>query len=80
MISFSEIEEQVRHLQNKKKKLTEEEDVEVNKVGLGAEGHYDTDIYSASGKFEGYVTSIAPNEELDVSTLYVKCVLGQYQE
>ncbi|CAC5379737.1 splicing factor 3B subunit 1-like isoform X1 [Mytilus californianus] len=61
-----EIEEQVRNLQQKKKKLQDGgEEEETNKVGLGAEGHYDTDIYSAHGKFEGYVTSIAPNEELD---------------
>ena len=71
-IFISEIEEQVRNLQQKKKKLQDggaEEEDEANKVGLGAEGHYDTDIYSAHGKFEGYVTSIAPNEELDVSNM-----------
>ena len=32
-------------------------------------GGYDTDIYTGSGsdKFAGYFTSIAPNEEEDVS-------------
>ena len=46
------------------------------RVGLGASVHYDQEIYgSASGKFAGYVTSIAPNEEQDVSsTLYFKIV------
>ncbi len=28
-------------------------------------GHFDSDIYSGSDKYAGYVTSIAPNEEED---------------
>ncbi|KAF6029700.1 hypothetical protein EB796_012031 [Bugula neritina] len=35
-----------------------------NRIGLGAEGHFDTDIYSE--KFSGqFVDSIAPNDEQD---------------
>ncbi|XP_013413734.1 splicing factor 3B subunit 1 [Lingula anatina] len=62
--THEEIEEQVRSLQSKKQglaNLTEEE-----RVGLGEEGHFDTDIYSSNkGKYDGYVTSIAPNEDQD---------------
>ena len=37
------------------------------RVGLGEEGHFDTDIYELkSSKFAGYVTSIAATDEQDV--------------
>jgi hypothetical protein len=71
---FIEIEEQVRNIQGKRKKLQDTDEVETQKVGLGSEGHYDTDIYSTHSKFEGYVTSIAPNEELDVRLNFVHCI------
>ena len=42
-------------------------------VGLGEEGHFDTDIYDApkQRRLEGYVTSIAATEEVDVSIYYI---------
>ena len=63
----------MRNIQMKKKKLQDSEEIETEKVGLGAKGHYDTDIYSTNSKYEGYVTSIAPNEELDVSDVNNVC-------
>ena len=35
------------------------------RVGLGEVGHFDQDIYGGSNKLDGYVTSIAANEEPD---------------
>lgn len=67
------IEEEVRNIQNKKKALetkgVELDEEEAERVGLGATGHYDQDIYSNSGKTSllGYDTSIAASEERDVS-------------
>ena len=67
------IEEEVRNIQNKKKALetkgVELDDEETARVGLGATGHYDQDIYSTNGKTSllGYDTSIAASEERDVS-------------
>lgn len=41
---------------------------EKDRVGLGETGYFDSDIYDGGGgKFEGYVTSIAANDEVDVS-------------
>lgn len=40
------------------------------KIALGETGYYDTEIYdgrSKISKFQGYDTSIAPNDEVDVS-------------
>ena len=73
LISFlviSGIEEQVRNIQAKKQALKENisEEPEKQRVGLGAGGHFDTDIYgSTRSKFEGYHTYIAPNEDAEVS-------------
>lgn len=59
----------MRTLQQKKNALFQDNG---DRVGLGSEGHFDTDIYgSSSSKFEGYVTSIAPNEDQDVSSFGV---------
>lgn len=64
ILFFTEIEEQVLGIQSKKKQLLTEKD---ERVGLGEEGFYDTDIYSSKkAKFQGYDTSIAANEEVDV--------------
>lgn len=63
----------MRNIQNKKKALetkgVELDEEEAERVGLGATGHYDQDIYSNSGKTSllGYDTSIAASEERDVS-------------
>ena len=64
------IEEQVRNIQAKKQALKENisDEPEKQRVGLGAGGHFDTDIYgSTRSKFEGYHTYIAPNEDAEVS-------------
>ena len=69
-IFFAGIEEQVRNIQAKKQALKENigEEPEKQRVGLGAGGHFDTDIYgSTRSKFEGYHTYIAPNEDAEVS-------------
>ncbi len=71
---FSEIEAQVRAIQDRKAGLAERaasgdgEQTEDARVKLGEGGFYDTEIYDGSkGKFEGYVTSIAATDEQDVS-------------
>ena len=71
---WTAIEEEVRNIQNKKKALETkgvelDDDEETARVGLGATGHYDQDIYSTNGKTSllGYDTSIAASEERDVS-------------
>ncbi|KAK3725630.1 hypothetical protein RRG08_043047 [Elysia crispata] len=63
--THEEIEETVRNLQAKKQKLLSSQDDEQERVGLGAEGHFDTDIYGGSTYDGGYVTSIAANDEAD---------------
>ena len=66
-LSLSDIEAHVREIQEKKKVLTSEEKEEA-RVGLGEEGHFDTEIYESRGsKFAGYVTSIGTTDEQDVS-------------
>ncbi|GFN90690.1 splicing factor 3b subunit 1-like [Plakobranchus ocellatus] len=62
--THEEIEESVRNLQAKKQKLLSQDD-EQERVGLGAEGHFDTDIYGGSTYDGGYFTSIAANDEVD---------------
>ena len=57
----------MRNLQAKKQKLLTSQDDEQERVGLGAEGHFDKDIYGGSTYDGGYVTSIAANDEADVS-------------
>jgi splicing factor 3B subunit 1 len=64
---ISDIEAQIRDLQSRKKDLIEEMK-EKERVGLGESGFYDRDIYDGGGnKYDGYVTSIAANDEVDVS-------------
>jgi len=63
---ISDIEAQIRDLQSRKKDLTEEMK-EKERVGLGESGFYDRDIYdSGVSKYDGYVTSIAVNDEMEV--------------
>ncbi|BFY96994.1 hypothetical protein BsWGS_00033 [Bradybaena similaris] len=62
--THEEIEETVRNLQASKQKLLSKDSQE-DRVGLGAEGHYDRDIYGGSRYDSGYVTSIAVNDEPD---------------
>lgn len=61
---FSDIEAQIREIQSKKKEIPVEQ---IDKVAkLGESGYFDSDIYeTGKGKYEGYVTSIAANDEVD---------------
>lgn len=65
MTTHADIEAQIREIQQRKKDEKQKEDD--SDVGLGASGFFDQDIYNGGGKYEGYVTSIAPNDEYDVS-------------
>lgn len=63
-MSPSDIEAQIREIQSKKKEVPAEPPEKVSK--LGESGYFDNDIYeTAKGKYEGYVTSIAANDEVD---------------
>lgn len=66
IILFIDIEAQIREIQSKKKEIVE---VETDKgVGLGESGYFDSEIYDSGGgksKYEGYVTSIAANDEVE---------------
>lgn len=61
---FIDIEAQIRELQSKKKEIPVEESDKG--VGLGESGFFDSEIYEGKDKkYEGYVTSIAANDEVD---------------
>ncbi|XP_046992506.1 splicing factor 3B subunit 1 [Schistocerca americana] len=63
--THEDIEAQIRDIQARKKDLNEEVN-EKDRVGLGESGYYDRDIYDGGGsKFDGYVTSIAANDEVE---------------
>uniref|UniRef100_A0A224X5B3 Putative splicing factor 3b subunit 1 n=1 Tax=Panstrongylus lignarius TaxID=156445 RepID=A0A224X5B3_9HEMI len=62
--THEDIEAQIREIQSRKKNVTAEEGNDKSGVGLGESGFFDRDIYGG-GKFEGYVTSIAANDEVD---------------
>lgn len=77
---FVDIEARIKEIQAKKKELnTEENGVgEKNRIGLGESGYFDQEIYDGGGsKFDGYVTSIAANDEVDVSlrNTYILCII-----
>ena len=62
-----DIEAQIREIQAKKKEV-QNVTTEKEQVGLGQTGFYDQDIYEGSdNKYEGYVTSIAANDEIEVT-------------
>lgn len=64
---FLDIEAQILEIQGKKATLLEEVD---QGVGLDSTGFYDQEIYGGTdSRFDGYVTSIAANEQEDVSVL-----------
>lgn len=67
-LCYIDIEAQIREIQSRKKEIIEDGLTEKERVGLGESGFYDRDIYDGGGKFEGYVTSIAANDEIEVST------------
>ncbi|CAG5089454.1 Similar to sf3b1: Splicing factor 3B subunit 1 (Xenopus laevis) [Cotesia congregata] len=63
--THEDIEAQIREIQSKKKEI-QTAVTEKEQVGLGKTGFYDQDIYDGTNnKFEGYVTSIATNDEAD---------------
>ncbi|XP_057320468.1 splicing factor 3B subunit 1 isoform X1 [Microplitis mediator] len=63
--THEDIEAQIREIQSKKKEIQNAVS-EKEQVGLGETGFYDQDIYDGSNnKFDGYVTSIAANDEID---------------
>ncbi|KAF6208816.1 hypothetical protein GE061_014557 [Apolygus lucorum] len=63
--THEDIEAQIREIQSRKKAVTDEDGVDKSGVGLGESGYFDRDIYGGGGKFEGYVTSIAANDEIE---------------
>lgn len=64
-IFVTDIEAKIREIQSKKEILSTISEKE--QVGLGKTGFYDQDIYDGSNnKFDGYVTSIAANDEIEV--------------
>ncbi|KAI0237839.1 Splicing factor 3B subunit 1 [Lamellibrachia satsuma] len=76
-VTHEDIEAHVREIQNKKKVLTGNEKGDA-RVGLGEEGHFDTEIYETRGsKFAGYVTSIGTTDEQDDDDDYSTTVLGK---
>ncbi|KAK7867740.1 hypothetical protein R5R35_002244 [Gryllus longicercus] len=63
--THEDIEAQIRDIQSRKKELNDEVN-EKDRVGLGESGYYDRDIYDGGGnKYDGYVTSIAANDEVE---------------
>lgn len=66
MFYFADIEAQIRDIQAKKKEVSDNNGNDKG-VGLGESGYFDSDIYDGGGnkKYEGYVTSIAANDEAD---------------
>ena len=58
-----DIEAQVQEIQSRSKVDISEKD----RIGLGESGFFDSDIYSSGvqSRFDGYVTSIATNDEVD---------------
>nr|XP_029733222.1 splicing factor 3B subunit 1-like isoform X2 [Aedes albopictus] len=65
--THEDIEAQIRDIQTKKKEISAEAAKDKG-VGLLESGYYDSELYDGSagkGKYEGYVTSIAPNDDVD---------------
>lgn len=70
LILISDIEAQIREIQARKKEISSDENgiTDKDRIGLGESGYFDQEIYDGGGsKFDGYVTSIAANDEVDVS-------------
>ena len=69
---FLDIEAQILEIQGMKASLVEDAG---QGVGLDSTGFYDQEIYGGSdSRFAGYVTSIAANEQEDVSIVYAAAV------
>ena len=71
IIFLTDIEAQIKEIQARKKELTQNDEngvTDKSRIGLGESGYFDQEIYDGGGsKFDGYVTSIAANDEVDVS-------------
>lgn len=64
-VIYADIEAQILEIQGMKAALVEKGD---EGVGLDSTGYYDQEIYGGSdSRFAGYVTSIAANEQEEVS-------------
>lgn len=65
---FTDIEAQIKEIQERKKQAQIEEEQDKG-IGLLESGYFDSDLYDGNvtrkDKYEGYVTSIAPNEDED---------------
>lgn len=63
-----DIEAQIKEIQERKKQAQVEDERDKG-IGLLESGYFDSDLYDGNGtqkgKYEGYVTSIAPNEDED---------------
>ena len=66
--SFTDIEAQIKDIQERRKAEQVQEEREKG-IGLLESGYFDSELYDGNGtqkgKYEGYVTSIAPNEDED---------------
>jgi len=75
-----DFEAQIRDLQQKRKNVDANDVPAENRVGLGQEGHYDSDIYEGSvgiSRFEGYLDSIPATDDQEVRTCNaVLCFYG----
>lgn len=72
LLLFLDIEAQILEIQSKKATLVEEGQ---QGVGLDSTGFYDQEIYGGGdSRFVGYVTSIAANEQEEVSIFHPSCV------
>jgi len=40
---------------------------EEDRIGFNEKGKFDQDIYGSNSRFDGYYTTIAPNDDADVS-------------
>lgn len=68
LLFISDIEAQIADIQSKKKELAASQAAEKG-VGLLESGYFDTELYDEGAdktkRYEGYVTSIAPNDDVD---------------
>ena len=75
-----DFEAQIRDLQQKRKNVDVNDVPAENRVGLGQEGHYDSDIYEGTAgisRFEGYLDSIPATDDQEVCCCYaVSCFYG----
>jgi len=81
-----DFEAQIRDLQQKRKNVGANDGPVENRVGLGQEGHYDSNIYEGTvgiGRFEGYLDSIPATDDQEVSccdaVLYI-CVQLAFED